>query len=670
VSPEQPEELTPFQVRLRKRLEERAQQTVETRPAASKAVEPGDDLIPEPRKRLNPDDQQLDELLNGIDILTAYSRWCHKSPIPATRRTEGIKLSCPNPAHPDKHPSAWFNTEKGVWTCGSCNIGGDANDIAALSYGYTIPDYRKTSQFREVRQRMASDLGYVRKSSGGVSWYETPSSTAVENPVENPSTSRTNGHEADLTPSPDLSEPNSCQHMPDMSESTGTETEQTTQTGQSDPAVAEATPDNVVELYEEAPPIVFPGINWRSVVDPDTFLWDYMAATTKDTSPEEYHFWNGLLALGLAVGRDVTLFDLQPVYANLFVCLIGATGEGKSRSRGHLIKLLNQALPYDHKAAISKGVKKVGSPASGEFLIKEFNQPILDHENKPTGLLAPVRGLIEYGEFAALSGRASRMGNTLKTSLMEFYDADEKITTASLTHGRQEAWMAFGSAWTSTQPRALRDLVERGDADSGWLNRWVFAGGIRKQKIAIGGAVVDIAPVVPKLRAIHAWSGKSRVVSWDDDAAEMFTNFFHGIIERDMLSDQTALLQRMDLLMKKLILLFAINRKQDHISLDIVAKVLPLYRYMIECYGIANESIGNTLAHEARAEIKRHIVRLAGKTGRGVSIREIDKCIHRKNYPIRLVREVLAFMVEMGELEVEAPPAGPGRKTTRYHVVD
>src|SRR3546814_6014676 len=72
-----------------------------------------------------------------------------------------------------------------------------------------------------------------------------------------------------------------------------------------------------------------------------------MDATVKDDVPEEYHFWNGLLGLGFALGRDVSLMDFQPVYGNLFVCTLGRTGSGKSRAKGHLDRLLSTALPHE-----------------------------------------------------------------------------------------------------------------------------------------------------------------------------------------------------------------------------------------------------------------------------------------------------------------------------------
>lgn len=656
-----PEE-TPFQRKLReKRERDAAVQATQPQHAA----EPADELVPKAPKRLSTEDQQLDAILADVDVLTAYQKWCGKMPIPqsANRQTESIKLSCPNPAHPDKHPSAWFNTDKGVWNCGACNIGGDKHEIAALRYGYPVPSYRSpgNTQFREVRQRMAADLGYTRRESGGTSYYEAPSSTAVENPVENSA-----DVESDKSGQFDLP-PSSGATNPDNGDVPG----QTRLAAEQGSTAPDVTPDNVVELYEGTEPIIFPEIDWRAIVDPDTFLWEYLTVTSEDTCPEEYHFWNGMVALGLAVGRDITLIDEFPVLANLFVCLVGNTGDGKSRSKRHLGNLLNRALPYDYKAAVSKGVKPINSPASAEFLIKEFSKPLLDHDGKPTGLQVPIRGLVEYPELSGLSGRAARTGNVLKSHLMEFYDGNEIVKTGSMTHGSVEAYMPFCSTWSSTQPRALRDLVDRGDAASGWLNRWIFAGGKRKKRMAIGGVKIDITSAVPYLTKIHAWSGKPRELKMDSEARSMWEAFFDNVVEPVQDRDDTELLTRVDLLLKKLMLLFAINRKQDYISVDLVVKAIALHRYIMACYAIASDAMVNTLPNEVRAEIKRHIVRLTKKDGSGPSIRDINRCIARKNYPQKMVLDVLKFMQEMGEIEkVEVPAGKVGRPTVRYRFVD
>ncbi len=104
-------------------------------------------------------DDELDSAIKGIGIEGAYIKWCGKSVPNVGSRTEGIKISCPRPDHPDADPSAWINTEKNAWFCGVCQVGGDIYDIAAWRFGMPVPGYRSKALFPELRRRMAESLG-------------------------------------------------------------------------------------------------------------------------------------------------------------------------------------------------------------------------------------------------------------------------------------------------------------------------------------------------------------------------------------------------------------------------------------------------------------------------------------------------------------------------------
>ena len=55
---------------------------------------------------------------------------------------KGRKFRCPNPDHPDNHPSAdWFGDGR-RWKCRSCGAGGDAFEAVKLARGCTFPEAR------------------------------------------------------------------------------------------------------------------------------------------------------------------------------------------------------------------------------------------------------------------------------------------------------------------------------------------------------------------------------------------------------------------------------------------------------------------------------------------------------------------------------------------------
>ena len=119
------------------------------------------DLIPDVgRITRSPENEAIDRTLATIGILEAYEKWCPKRPMPKVgNKTESIMVRCPNPAHEDKKPSAWVNTDKNAGNCAVCG-GFDKFDIAAWGLGFDVPGYKSKEKFPELRRAMARDLGH------------------------------------------------------------------------------------------------------------------------------------------------------------------------------------------------------------------------------------------------------------------------------------------------------------------------------------------------------------------------------------------------------------------------------------------------------------------------------------------------------------------------------
>jgi hypothetical protein len=615
-------DLTKFQQRLKERREREA--------AEAKAKEPEPppshdaDLVPEEQYERSEADQEMDSVIQSIDIIDAYNKWCGKStPVVKGGQREGIKISCPVPGHADKNPSAWINLDNQVWYCGACSLGGDAHDLAAYYFNYPVPGYKQGSSFHELRRKMAEDFGFrFDKLPGGV-----VTVTAPEPEPEEP--------ESELK----------------------------------DPA-------EVVELYDDGDEEIWsPSLDWRPVVPEDTFLDAYMKATVLDDVPEEYHFFHGMLAIGFALGRDVRLSDLVPVFGNLFVCTLGRSGTGKSKARYHLDTLLATALPHDWTDPNSKGVRKVSSPGSAEVLIHNFQKPVEDPTNpKKVAYYAPVRGMIDFSELSGLIGRANRQGSVLAPTLMQFYDMEPVVATSSMTHGAKTAVSPYASALTTTQPKSLRTLVTKGDDASGFLNRWLFVPGTEKKRFAVGGTRVDVGPAVGPLKDIQGWAGSftgSEFVEWSPEAEKLFTNFFHDRIEPDKKKSDTDLITRIDLLMKKMILLFSANRMEKVVTEQSVKDAIHCYQYLIDSYSIPAGQIGNTLGNEISEAIMYQVKKTYERSKRGMSLNEIAKALKHRKYPHDLLLKTADTLVKLDYIKVEQSKKGQvGRPTTRYKYVD
>jgi hypothetical protein len=633
------EDLSTFQQKLAERRKREAEaSTPPPSPSAPQLPSEYEHLAPEVDSQRSEEDQELDAVLARIDLIDAYIRWCGKmTPKPRSGQTEGIKISCPIPGHTDNDPSAWINTKDQVWFCGGCQVGGDAYDIAAYHFGFPVPDYKQGATFHDLRRKMAEDFGYT---------FVTP--PGAKQPIM-------------VTPEP----PGEVEHsgVPAVP---------------SVPAAPELPAEvaSVTNIYEEDDDdeIIFPTLDWRQIVEPNTFLDEFCRATAIDDTPEEFNFWNGLIALGLVAGRDVILRDRISVKANLFVCLLGHTGDGKSRSYSHLKRLLRYALPYDGTDPNNKGAKIIDTPASAEVLIHSFSKPVPDPiDPKKIAYHAPVRGLVEWNELSALTSRTSRTGNALKPSLMQFYDADDRIATSSMGTGTKEAHDSFACVFTTTQPRALRELIRQSDADSGFLNRWVFASGQEKQRIAIGGVEIDLTSSISSLQEVAAWTSPgvvgARTIEWSDEAAELFTEFFHRILQPKKKMDQSGLLTRIDLLMKKLILLLCINQRLDTVPVEVVGKTIAMYDYLVAAYSIPAAQLGRSLINEVYEDIVRHCNSLTKSNGRGATLRDLKVRMKRKDYPVDLIDKALKLAVNHGEIILDTSKAGPGRPSVRYKYV-
>lgn len=574
------------------------------------------------------EETDIDRLISNIDILDAYTRWCGKMVPVAGSKREGIKVSCPNPSHPDKDPSAWVNLDKQTWFCGGCQEGGDVYDIAAWHFNFPVPGYKDGESFHRLRKSIAQDLGYIVQTTLG-------GSTVLVAPEE------------------EL--PRSTPAAP----SEPTSSVQSTVRTLSGPALEPDDPDD----------IVYPAIEWKKVVPEDTFLAEWMKTCTVDDLPDEYYFWLGLMGLGFAIGRDTFLADRVPVYGNLFICLIGSTGMGKSRSTAALINLLREALPYDYSAPGNKGVKITPPPGSAEALIDQFSEPVHDPADpKKIAYYAPVRGLVRFDEFASLAERANRMGSAMKPTLMEFYDANPTVELASRGSGHVICADPFCSTITTTQPGVLRLLLSRMDLASGFMNRWIFASGPPKQRFDWGGEELAIKDCVDPLRAVRAWSAGVKGINLADypDARDVWRNFFHERLEAEQSNDESKLMTRVDLTFKKLILLLCANSRSVPTP-EIVEAAISMFDYLQASYLIPAKHVRSSKTTECQDAVLGTILKHFEKNKDWPSMRDIRRSLARRNYEADFMNKVVKALIEAGEIrELTVNNTGVGRSSVKY----
>lgn len=616
MSPTFAEKLKAAQEAQRKRYAEKAVATVST--------DDYSDLIPDVDigyQRTEADDQ-IDRAVASISFVDAYNTWIGK--MQATDKLEdGNKVSCPWPGHADRHPSAQFNRSKKTFHCHSCERGGDIYDIAAVGLGYDVDNYKTDGTFPKLKTAMAEHFGYtVRRSIDG--------NTEVTAPTVSTESDNSGDSDNDTV------------------------------------AVQEESDSEVVQLHEEDDIELLPTFDWKLVTEPNSFLDYYMQAATVDDIPEMYHFFGGaMLALGLAAGRNKCLEDEPSVKPNLFVCLVGESGSGKSKSAGFMEMVVEKVMPFDPTDPSSNGTQRIISPSSAEALIARFDVEMIDPVTyKPNGGKIPIRGLVEYDELSSLMGKSGRQGSVLKPVLMQFYDCRGRVETHSVTGGHRVAKHAYASVLTTTQPASLGRLLSGEDATSGFINRWLFISGEKKRRFARNKIQYDIRKATVALSLIFNWTNRDdEMIGWTDAADAAWDDFFHAQVEKDRTTSPA--LGRIDLLCKKLILLFSLNEMHSSVEVSSVEKLKLIYPYLLECYGTTSDKLGMDLAAEIEQEVLRNLDRPRFKA-RGMTPGDLNSYIKNKKYPINLVARVLESLIKLEIVKLEAVKGKRGPASKRY----
>lgn len=633
-----------FLERARRRLEEQGLQVPDTlrqhtEPKPEK-LEFDVDLIPDPGPAASEASLELDSWLDRIDILDAYRRWCGKMEPKIGSKRESVMISCPKPDHPDKNPSAWINLDKQVWVCGTCGFeGGDKFDIAAFKFGYSIPGYKQAGVFPKLKKEMIEDF------FGVVVGKDITGSQKIAEPVYVPEEPETVDNATTSAPEPE-SEPES--------QPLGTVT-----------PLFDKLPEPGSDLGEN--PFK---IEWQELFPADTFLGTWMRAVSIDDIPEEFYLWMGFLALGMACGRDVVLADNPTVKGNLFLCLYADTSSGKSRAINNFSVLVREALPYEHKDMSSRGTRLVSLPGSPENLLDQFAKADIDDTTgTPVLTPKPVRALVSINELALLVSRSARQGSDFRPVMQDLFDCYDQIefTHSSRTRGVTYAERPFCSAITTTQTYSVKELMTKYDAISGFMNRWIYVRGTEKPPLALA-PTPDLAQAVQKLQEIFDWTRLPRELPFEDDAWERWEELYFDVVHPLKRQEgNMGLVARMDLILKKVMLLLCANEKLERVPVYVVNRAFSLLKYLENTYAFMGENLNRTAFEIHREFVLERLYRWFEKHGADAWIPE-GKLFHHlpKDLDRFLLVKVMRNMVELGDIETSLVKSKNGREAKVY----
>ena len=157
-----------------------------------------------------------------------------------------------------------------------------------------------------------------------------------------------------------------------------------------------------------------------------------------------------------------------------------------------------------------------------------------------------------------------------------------------------------------------------------------------------------------------------------DDARNLWTEFAHGVIApmRGQEGKYYDLLGRIDLTMKKLALLFALDKRESMISEDSIAKAILLWDYLADTYKVVSGEVGSGAYEDATRDILKAINAFEATMPRPPSARDIIRSVGT-DHSHDIIRKALENMVRLGLLEEKAfKPATGGHATTVYHYVE
>lgn len=561
--------------------------------------------------------------LKGLGILNVYRDWIGKSDPVDNGRGEGIHVSCPIPGHLDRNPSAWANTDRNLWVCGGCHLGGDVIDLFAIAQGQNFPDYKRDSRtFVKVVEQACRDTGL----------------------------------------DPDFAR---IQHS---SESRGT--------GQLRESPFEDTNETEGGTISPEEQLVFPGmedfaapsLDWREVLGlaggERTFLWQYMAATEITEIPNEFLLWSAMQAVGLAVGRSCHING--NVYPNLILALLGRTGQGKSRSVALVRELIRTALPFDRHDPGCEGVKILARPGSGEALIETLNW-------EPTGRPQGMRAWLDFDEMKALMDTAARNGSTLRENITTAVDSPPYMTTHTRTLGTVEAAEVFLAIITGGQPDAMQSILSRNDSASGFANRFLYISGTQKPMQGwLEIETPDMHGLDVKLRTLRRWALDHQASA--DQGAIMVADIAVGRLDeirawmREMRERPDGdMYARLELHMIKVLIILSVNAKTDIADPDIVEAAYKL----IESTIVATEEVSENVNHTLNEFYRKKIVDCIEVAEANGDLPPSAGDIYRKLRQGRRDKvQVARALNELTNINLIQEVHIPGKRVTRYHLRD
>jgi hypothetical protein len=587
----------------------------------------------EDNKRLEIVDRQ--QFIDRISILDVYKKLTGNSVRVSAGQTNSIMGFCVSPSHNNTNSEAMQMSTDNTWVCHACEQGASQVGMVAFSMGVAEVGSGKLrgQSYAKAEEQLLQMFGWEKhKLSNGKTAMTPP---VKEEPKPKPVTKKDE---------PQKEDPRPLAVVQDITD--GDEEE--------DSIVEDVVP------YE-----------WRDNMPANTFLGTYMEAGSRDDCVEVFHLAYALEALAVTVGKQVVLEDQYDIYPNLYICLLGDSGTGKSKASQALKHVLGTVAEWTPDQEPQIGARIVANPSSGSGLVTAFRRnvevPKVGGKQNETAIIVrgDVKAIIEYGELESLTSRMAKDTTGLRTTILDLFDGAPKVGSIAKGDGANGYYCEnpFACQVTTLQPRNIPNLLSSKDVVSGFVNRYMFFYGAPKIRMSRSKPILPyFDEAIAHLEKIRDWandSGTRRVMEWTEDAGDYWDAWFHNVQEKHRIKNAD-MLNRVDIHFKKLSMLFAVNEMSEIIELDHVVRAIGMFDWILSTYQLVDKSVGVPPMTQLEEKILAIIQRSeAKKPENPVTVGAINKAV--QNNGNKVSREEITRALTNLERAQELKRVEPGK---------
>lgn len=595
--------------------------------------------------------EERKRFIENISVVDVYTKLSGKTPRTANGQTESIMGFCVSPHHDNtKSEAMWMNSKKNTWKCaGACETGGGVVGLVGLSMGLNPGrGMLRGKEYAKAEEELLLMYGweFTQKSTG--EWEaKTPTQVLLENKAAQEN--REDVLAALKKPEPQVAaEPIAATQPPEES---------------STEPLAEVI--SITSTTDDLPlSVKLPTFDWRKICTPNTAISEYMKACIVNAVPEQFHFFNAMMLVGLAAGRNVAGPKKDVFYGNISPILIGNSGVGKSMSWRPVRTVLKEAMPFFClSSGEHAGVVLASAPGSGEDLMDVFNKNV-DKDGKPIENLRGVKALISYGEVSHFVSKASAKFSVLENSIQDLYDAQYDVGVRSRSGGQSNAIEPFFCLTSTSQPKIVGQTFTADQVANGLAGRLDFVTGTYKEPDPFENETDSLDQAVAEYKVLAHWANQGlRNLEWSDEAKPMWAEFFDKKIRPIKRDSETDINKRMDLKIKKFALIFAVNEMHEEIMPSDLQKAIYLFDYVAQVLAFIGGKIGQTQRYEIETDILEFIVEYFKKNGKPCCMRDLKRSFARRNWETGDYLAAIKGMAEMGEIVIESvkPKRGPAK---------